>query len=245
LLPDGRPRFRQVLVLVARQNGKTELLVILTLYWLYVERVRLVLGTSTNLDYARESWEKAVTRAEETTDLAAEIAPNGIRRANGEQALSTVWGGRYKIAASNRKGGRSLTIDRLVMDELREHHDWDAYNAAIPATNAVWDAQAYLISNQGDDRSVVLNALRDQSIEGLDERLGIFEWSSPDGMDATDVEALAMANPNLGRRINLDALMGDAKRAQAAGGEQLAAFLTEVHCRRVSLLNPAIDMEAW
>lgn len=245
LLSDGRPRFRQVLVLVARQNGKTELLVILTLYWLYVERVRLVLGTSTNLDYARESWEKAVTRAEETADLAAEIAPNGIRRANGEQALSTVWGGRYKIAASNRKGGRSLTIDRLVMDELREHHDWDAYNAAIPATNAVWDAQAYLISNQGDDRSVVLNALRDQAIEGSDERLGIFEWSSPDGMDATDVVALAMANPNLGRRINLDSLMGDAKRAQSAGGEQLAAFLTEVHCRRVSLLNPAIDMEAW
>lgn len=245
LYPDGRPRFRQVLVLVARQNGKTELLVILTLYWLYMERVGLVLGTSTNLDYARESWEKAVTRAETTPALAEEIAPNGIRRANGEQALTTLWGGRYKIAASNRKGGRSLTIDRLVMDELREHANWDAYNAAVPATNAVRDAQVWMISNQGDDRSIVLNALRDQALEGVDERLGIFEWSSPEGMAATDPEALAMANPNLGHRIELDALMGDAKRAQAAGGEQLATFLTEVHCRRVPLLNPAIDMEAW
>lgn len=245
LLPDGRPRFRQVLVLVARQNGKTELLVILTLYWLYVERVRLVLGTSTNLAYAHESWDKAVTLAEEIDSLASEIPPNGVRRANGEQTLSTVWGGRYKIAASNRKGGRSLTIDRLVMDELREHDKWDAYNAAVPATNAVSDAQVWMISNQGDDRSEVLNTLRDQAIDGMDERLGIFEWSSPDGMAATDIDALAMANPNLGRRIDLDALMGDAKRAQAKGGEQLASFLTEVHCRRVSLLNPAIDMEAF
>jgi hypothetical protein len=241
----GRPRFRQVLVLVARQNGKTELLVILSLYWLYVERVRMVLGTSTNLAYAHESWDKAVTLAESTPALAAEIPPNGVRRANGEQALSTVWGGRYKIAASNRRGGRSLTIDRLVMDELREHDSWDAYNAAVPATNAVADAQVWMISNQGDDRSEVLNTLRDQAIEGLDDRLGVFEWSSPEGMEATDPEALAMANPNLGRRIDLDALMGDAKRAQAKGGMQLASFLTEVHCRRVPLLDPAIDMEAW
>src|SRR5690606_19899306 len=37
LLPDGRtPRFRTVLSMVSRQNGKTTLLVVLTLYWLYV-----------------------------------------------------------------------------------------------------------------------------------------------------------------------------------------------------------------
>lgn len=245
LLTDGRPRFRQVLVLVARQNGKTELCVVLALFWMYVERVRLVLGTSTNLDYARESWDKAVTLAETVPDLAAEVPKDGVRRANGEQALSTKWGGRYKIAASNRKGGRSLTIDRLIMDELREHHDWEAYNAAEPATHAVDDAQIFMITNQGDDKSVVLNSLRDQALEGMDPRLGIFEWSSPDGMAATDVEALAMANPSLGRRISLDSIMGTAMRAQAAGGEQLTAFLTEVHCRRVALLNPAVDMEKW
>jgi len=245
LLPDGRPRFRRVLVLVARQNGKTELLVILALFWLYVERVRLVLGTSTNLDYAKESWEKAVTLAEDLPALAAEIAKDGIRRANGEQTLSTVWRGRYKIAASNRKGGRSLTINRLVMDELREHHDWSAYNAAKPATNAVPDAQIWMLSNAGDERSTVLNSLRDQAIEGLDESLGIFEWSSPDPMEADDPEALAMANPSLGRRMMIENLLGEARAAKAAGGEQLASFLTEVHCRRVDLLNPAIDLQEW
>jgi hypothetical protein len=245
LLLDGRPRLRQVLALVARQNGKTELLVILSLFWLWVERVGLVLGTSTNLDTAKESWDKAVTLAEDTPDLAREIAPNGIRRANGEQTLTTVWRGRYKIAPSNRAGGRGKTAGKLIMDELREHQTWDAYSAAVPATNAVFDAQVWFISNQGDDKSVVLNQLRKEALEGLDPRLGIFEWSSPDNMAATDPEALAMANPSLGVKIDIDALMGDAIRAEAAGGEQLAKFLTEVHCRRVPLLDPAIDMQAW
>lgn len=244
-LNGNRVRFRQILVLVARQNGKTALLEIMCLYWLWVERVNLVLGTSTNLAYAIESWEKAVSRAEDTPLLSTGIAPNGIRRANGEQTLTTVWGGRYKIAASNRKGGRGLTVDRLIMDELREHHDWDAYNAAVPATNAVADAQIWMISNAGDDRSLVLNELHQQATEGLDQRLGLFEWSAPEGAQASDVDALAAANPGLGVTVQLDAVMGSAIRAQAAGGEQLATFLTEVHCRRVPLLNPAIDMEAF
>lgn len=246
LLEDGvTPRFRQVLVLVSRQNGKTELLVILSLYWQYIEAAPLVLGTSTILDYARESWEKAVTLALNNTTLSKEIDPkSGIRRANGEQTLM-VGRSRYKIAASNARGGRSLTVHRLVMDEVREHHDWSAYNAAVPATSAVPDAQIWMISNQGDDRSVVLKSLREQALAETDPRLGIFEWSAPDGAKATDLEALAMGNPNLGRRISIDSLMGDALRAEMAGGDQLAGFLTEHQCRWVPMLNPAVDPTAW
>lgn len=247
LLEDGiTPRFRQVLVLVSRQNGKTEVLVILSLFWLYIEAVNMVLGTSTNLDYARESWDKAVKLVERTPGLFKKVNPkSGIRRANGEQTLTVDNGGRYKIAASNGKGGRSLTIDRLIMDELREHHDWSAYNAAVPATSAVTDAQIWMITNQGDEKSVVLQSLRKQALEGTDSRLGIFEWSAPDGAKPTDIDALAAANPNLGHRINLESLMGDALRAEAAGGEQLAGFLTEHQCRYVPMLDPAIDAAGW
>lgn len=243
LLKDGRPRFRQVLTLVARQNGKTALLVVLTLFWLFKEQRKLVLGTSTKLDYAKESWLKAVDMAESVPEIKKNV--DVIRLAMGGESLETIYGGRYKIAAANRRGGRSLTIERLVMDELREQPDWDAYNAAVPATNAVPDAQIWMISNMGDARSVVLNALREQALDGQDERLGLFEWSSPEGAPATDLKALAQANPNLGRRISVDAVMGDAVRSQAAGGDQLAAFLTEVHCRYVPILNPAVDPEAW
>lgn len=248
LLPDGRPRFRVLLIIVARQQGKTELLVILSLYWLFVEVQRLVLGTSTNLSYAVESWEKAIELAESTPELAPLVET--VRRKNGEETLRTVEGCRYRVAASNRKGGRSLTINRLVLDELREHHDWSAWNAAANAMNAVPDAQAIAITNQGDDESVVLNSLRDSALEYIrtgegDERLGLIEYSAPEGSKPTDVEALAMACPNLGRRTDLDSLLGAARRAEKNGGEELTGVLTEILCMRVPKLDPALNAEAW
>lgn len=259
LLPDGRPRFRIVLVLVARQNGKTELLVVLVLFWLFVELRRLVVGTSTNLDYARESWEKARDLAKSIDHLAAGITDE--RKVNGQETLETaavvdvdgretVRRCRYKIAASNRKGGRSLTIERLVLDELREHQTWSAHDAAVPAMIAVPDAQAWAITNQGDDTAVVLHAYREAALAFLetgvgDERLGLFEWSAPDGAKPTDVDGLAAANPNLGRRIDAPTLLAAAARAEAAGGQQLTGFKTEHMCVYVPLLDPAIDPADW
>jgi hypothetical protein len=251
LLPDGRPRFRRVLVLVSRQNGKTEVLVILTLFWLFEEMHELILSTSTVLDYAQESWEKALSLAESRHELADRIPEKGgVRRANGQQTITTTDGCRYKIAASNRRGGRSLTIDRLVADELREQDTWQAYNAGIHAMNARPNAQAFLISNQGDDKAVVLKALRKAALEFMntqvgDPRLGLFEWSAPDGSDAEDVAALAQANPNLNRRLDLDVLLGEALTAKAEGGEALAGFKTEAMCMDVPMMDPAIDPVKW
>ena len=242
LLPDGRPRFRQVLVLVARQNGKTTLLMVLALFWLFKERVDMVLGTSSLQFTAKESWLKAVELCERHEDFASRIK---VRYGSGEQELALIGGGRYKIASSNRRGGRGLTVDRLIMDEVREHQNWDAYLAVEPTIASKPAAQLYMISNQGDDRSVVLKSLRDQALAGSDARLGLFEWSARDGAEATDVKALAAANPSLGLRIQLDSLLGEARRAQHAGGQQLAGFLTEHQCRWVPMLDPAIDVDAW
>lgn len=271
LLPDGRPRFRKLLIIVARQNGKTFLLMVLALYWLFVARVALVLGTSTNLDYARESWAAAVEVAEGVEELAELLPKNAVRNANGEQQLTvhhgrsvrgrarTVHKSRYKIAASNPKGGRSLTVHRLILDELREHHTWKAWNAAYNAMNAVRDAQAWAITNQGDARAVVLESLRNEAIDPetdevrplaeRDPRLGVFEWSAPRGSRADDPYALAAANPNMNRHPDrgpfLEDLLSDARRAMRSGGEELTEFLTEILCMRVASLDPAVDVEQW
>jgi hypothetical protein len=114
----------------------------------------------------------------------------------------------------------------------------------------VWHFQAWAISNAGDDRSVVLNAFQDQGLKFIttgvgDHRLGYFGWTAPEDCDPTDVRFLAMANPNLGRRIDVDALIGKARRALAAGGEQLVKFRTEVLCTRVKSMVPlAIELDA-
>ncbi len=251
LLPDGRPRFRHVLVLVSRQNGKTEVPVVLSLFWQFVDEVPLILGTSTKIDYAKESWLKSVALAEKAPGIpvARGERRSWTRQANGEQ--ESWWGeARHKIAASNAEGGRSLTVHRLVLDELRQHHTYEAWGASVPAGNAVADFQAWALSNAGDDRSVVLNDKRAAALSFIetgegDQRLGLFEWSAPDGADPLDIEALAQANPNLGRRIDPDVLLGDALTAVNKGGEALASFRTECMCQRVTHLDPAVDPVKW
>lgn len=257
LLPDGRPRFRTVLVLVARQNGKTEIPVVLSLYWQFIVGVPLVLGTSTKLDYAKESWQKSVTLAERCAELRGDRQSRWTRSTNGEHESWTFdpyapdgKGARYKIAASNAEGGRSLTVHRLICDELRQHHSYEAWNAAVPAGNAVADFQAWCLSNAGDGRSVVLNNLHDSALKFIetgdgDPRLGLFEHSAPDDADPLDPRALAMANPGYGSRVDPDALLGAARVAVDAGGEALTGFKTEYMCIRVRLLDPAIDPSKW
>lgn len=271
LLPDGvTPRFRIVLVLVSRQNGKTECLVILTAYWQFLCRFPMILGTSTKLDYAKESWVKAVELVERAPALTGKRPRRWTRTTNGEQESWTLPDpetgakSRYKIAASNAEGGRSLTINRLIMDELRQHHDYAAWNAAEPAAS-LWDSQIWALSNAGDDKSVVLNELRAEAlafIKWTDEigaehvgellaaapanhRIGLFEWSAPEDADPTDIGALCQANPNLGLRRDPAELLAEARGAVGKGGEALTGFKTNYMCIRVPMGAPAIDPGAW
>jgi hypothetical protein len=285
LLPDGRPRFRIVLILVSRQNGKTELLVMLALHWQYIEMIPMVLGTSTKLNYAYLSWNKSVkyVRKSKHPDIVrlredSKVRGRWYREANGEQVSwvheyaddGTLLGeSEYRIAPANEEGGRSLTVGRLVMDELRQHHDYSAWGAAEPTTQAVRDAQIFGLSNMGDDRSVVLNDYRENALDFItwwdengneewaelllsgraaapfDHRIGLFEWSATPDADPTDLAALAQANPNLGYRLDAADLLAQARTAVQRGGDALATFKTESMCIRVPKLNPAIDSNRW
>ena len=264
---DGRLRFRMVFVIVARQNGKTEICVVLGAYWLLEDTPGLTLGTSTKLDYARESFNKIrrhVERSREPEIMSKLPGGRWYREANGEQELWSRARGeleeeaRYKIAASNPEGGRSLTVRRLVLDELRQHHDHSAWDASVPATIAVPDAQVWALSNAGTDLSVVLNEARDEHVElgpdGVERIVNDrdtdtcwLEWSAPPGADPEDPAALALANPNFNRpgRIDGAALVKMARSAKRAGGRKLNGFRTEHMCQRVRALDPAIDADAW
>jgi len=250
LLEDGRPRFRQALVLVARQNGKTHLCVVLSLFWLFVEKWPVVFGTSTNLEQAAEPWDKCVELCQEIPGLAQQMAADrshGVRRANGQQTLTTAHRTRYKIGAVSPRGGRGKSIDRIIGDELREHRTWVGYHAAYNAMNARPYGQAIYISNQGGAEAVVLISLRKSALAGDDDRIGIFEWSAPDGSHPMDTAAWAAANPNLGRRLDHDTLRSAAQRVAKPGADpdELAGFLTEMLCMSVPTMNQAIDLNAW
>jgi hypothetical protein len=248
LLPDGRPRFRKVLILVARQNGKTHLLKVLAAFWMLVERVNQVLGLSTTATAAREAWDKTRELIESNSILLPFLAH--VRTANDDPHMRTSEGSIYRTRAANRQASRGLTVDRIIFDELREQKSFEAWDAVMPTMAARSFAQAIAISNAGDDRSVVLNSLQASALEFIssgvgDERLGLFEWSAAPGDDITDPQTWAKANPNMGHIFTEDELRGDAIDAVNQGGEVLAGFKTERLCMRVSALDAAVDPDKW
>ena len=212
---------------MARQNGKSTLAQVLALFFLYVRGVALVIGTAQNLDIAEEVWAGAVDIAEDVPELAEEI--ERINKTNGKKALELYGGYRYKVQAANRRGGRGLSGDLVIMDELREHQTWAAWGAITKTTLARKYAQVWALSNAGDATSVVLRHLRymahvalgnpDQLANVLgdpadgddqpqtDESLGVFEWSAPPGCALDDEDGIAQANPSLGHTITMRAIL--------------------------------------
>lgn len=260
LLPDGRTRFKKLLVLVARQNGKTHLCVVLCLYWMFVQRVPQVLGTSTKLEYAKESWAEAKKLARSIPEMNKEVSHRGaVKTVNGgvllwradEKEREKETGSKYTIAPANEEGGRSKTVDRLVLDELRQHHSYDAWDAAAPTTKVPWSSMIIGASNAGNDKSVVLNDWRDEAIKFIetgegDPRVGLIEYSAVETARPDDIMALAQANPNLNRRGNdSDDLLAEARTAMRVGGKKLAGFKTESMCIHVKASDPAVTPEEW
>lgn len=245
LNPDGTYRFRTVLVLASRQNGKTTLLKILALWRMTEDDGRMVLGTSTNMEYAREAWNS-------TVDLASEKLPNLVAKVKYgalDTSLTMVGGARYKVATASRTGGRSLAVDLGIADELREHRPkgedtgWEAWAALDGTTTARPRPQVWALSNMGDHRSVVLNHFREVALaeaeagEG-DGSLCLMEWSAPEGCDPDDREAWRLANPALGHTITEATLISKRRLP-------LTVFRTEHLCQNVDALDGPVDSEAW
>jgi hypothetical protein len=210
----GFYRFRTVCVEVARQNGKTLVLLILALWHIYALDSRMVIGTAQDLTRSEHSWAEAVEWAMNNDELAPLI--ESVIRSH-PKVLKLVTGCEYRVATSSRRGARGFSGDLILLDELREHHDWDSWAAVSNTMNARPRAQAWCFSNAGESLSVVLRYLRacghrelgwpdgdaDASVlEGVgedvelgDTSLGWFEYSAPPHAARDDEAALAQANP--------------------------------------------------
>ncbi|PPG36325.1 terminase [Rathayibacter sp. AY2B5] len=241
-------RFRTVLLLVARQNGKSTLLTSLILWRMFQDGARMILGTSVSLDHSEKAWSEAVAVAEAVPELANEI--QDLKAGKGSQLLLLDGGERYKIAAANRRGGRGFSGDLIIFDELREHQDWKAWSATSKTSMARKRAQVWGVSNAGDAASVVLRHLRDVAIgaitgtvldslpddiaEDVDvDSIGLFEWSAGD-VDGVqrgiwDRDGWAEANPSMGHTELTERTI-----AAAALTDPEWEFRTEVLCQFVN-----------
>lgn len=179
LLDDGSLRFRQVVLLVGRQNGKSLLSQVLALWFMVVWGWPLVLGTAQDLDQAEEVWEGAVDLVEDNDDLAELV--RRVIRVNGKKALSLTNGTRWKVKAANAKAGRGLSGNLVLLDELRTHQNWDAWGAITYTTMAQDEWLLFGTSNAGDLTSVVLRNLRLKAHEALGDPDGIVQAAGERG----------------------------------------------------------------
>lgn len=202
-------RFRRVIILVARQNGKSTLSQVLALFFMYVLGTRMVLGTAQDLDTAEEVWQGAVDLIEEVDEDEEPVRPelhqelDKVVRRNGKRSLNLFGGIRYRVKAANRRAGRGLSAELAMLDELREHLTWEAWAAITKTTNARPSAMIVGLSNAGDAASVVLDYLRkaahralgdpdeicDDDLEVPDELLHeLHDGEDWDGDDSDDLD---------------------------------------------------------
>jgi len=263
---DWSLRFRTVLVLIARQQGKTYLTTIITLYFLYILCVSLIIGTAQELDQAEEAWDACVDAIQADEELKAELV--SAKYGNSGRRLKLAGGRRYITKASSRKAGRGKRANLVIIDELREQTNWEAWNAVSSTTLA--QAQVGMLwctSNAGDPYSLVLRherylahmalgdpdgwcaavgdsmppAVDDEGNEVEAEAPAIFEWSAAPGRGIWDREGWCEANPSLGHGFLTErALAADIrnKEERAARTENLCQFVEAV-------AEPPFPAGAW
>lgn len=250
LRPDGRFRFRTILVMVGRQNGKTTTVEVKNLWKMFVLQVPLIIGTAQDLTASEETWEHAIEMIEGCPELNAEV--KHVDKTNGKKALRLTNGSRWLVKAATRKGGRSFSADDINLDELREHLNWDSWSAVTKTMMARPKAQNWCCSNAGDARSVVLNSLQKKArVADQDGTLGLFEWSAPDETTCDcgrvdedqphgqlcrlrDKRLWAQANPAFGYTITEEAMQS------ALDTDPTAVFLTECLCVRVADIHGGV-----
>lgn len=242
-----RFRYRTVLLLISRQNGKTVASKVMASFFLNVLGVHNIFGTSLSLDKAEEVWEAVIKDQEEIPVLSKQI--ERIARSNGNKRLFLSGNRVYKVGAPTRRAGRGDSNDFVMLDEIREHRDWETWSAAAASTNAKPNGLVVCFSNAGDPDSIVLRQLRSQALGQSAElggdvdanSLGLFEWSAPEGAATDDMEALAQANPAMGYGL----LTERALLANRATFPE-AKFRSECMCQMVeTILPPPFPDGAW
>lgn len=233
-------RYRTVLFLISRQNGKTVLSEVLASFFLNVLMAENIFGTSLSLEKAEEVWEAVIGDQESFPELSGDITR--ISRTNGKKRLELKGGRRYKVGAPSRRAGRGDSNDLVMLDEIREHRDWETWSAAAASTNAKPNGLIICFSNAGDPDSIVLRQLRAQALGqqvnlGGDvdaNTLGLFEWSAKEGSETDDLEAIAQANPAMGYGLLTE-------RAILANRETFPEmkFRSECMCQQVETILPA------
>jgi len=234
---------------VPRQNGKNAILEIIELFKLVVLG-RKILHTAHEVKTARKAFLRLKAFFENQRrwpELAAMVAPGGIRQTNGQEAIVLTNGGSIEFVARSRGSGRGFTVDDLVLDEAQELTD-EQLEALLPTISAAPSGDPQIIMTgtppPPNADGAPFRRMRTAGVEGKDKRLAWHEWSPESMPDPTDHEAMlscaAATNPALGVRLQLTVVEDELAQMSFEGfmRERCGAWDADV-------LGGVVDYPTW
>lgn len=204
LLPNGRPAFREVVVTIMRQQGKTTLLLAHA-----VERCTLR-GKPQKVAYTAQTGSDARKKLLDDQVPILDNSPFAgqyrVNRANDNVAVAWRNGSRIDVIASSASSGHGKIVDLAELDEAFDDTDDRRELALLPAMITRPDAQLMIVSAMGTDASLYLNRKvevgRAAALEGRTSGIAYFEYAIPADADIDDPAVWWRYVPALGHTIS-------------------------------------------
>jgi phage terminase large subunit-like protein len=242
--PDGRWAHSELGLIMARQQGKSTLMMLRILTGMFVWGEGLQLASAHRLTTSLETFRQIVALMEANPKLEKEVKK--IRWQHGAEEIELFGNRRFVVKAANNAARGLSKPETIHLDELREYKDEDAWSSMRYSMMAAKNPQVWIYSSAGDQHSVILNKLRERALVSAttNDPIGWFEWSAePDApillpSGEMNWSAFAQANPSLGITIHPDNL-------KAVINDPPDIVRTEVLAQWVDTINSAIDAQKW
>lgn len=213
--PEGHPRagklrYRQVLISVGRQNGKSEIAAFLGILFLLARMAPLVIGIASSADQARIVYRRAMQAVLNNRALSSRFV-----KATDTRGILTKTGGAWEIKAAKEGALQGLPIDLGVVDEVHLLV-MALWTALVNGMGGRDDCIVVGITTAGDDESELLKHLYALAESGEVATFGFFIWEAPEARIPKDDEELGyflkLANPSVASgRVSLENVIADVR----------------------------------
>lgn len=194
---DGLFAAFMVVLLVARQNGKTAVVAALVLGFIALLEDELIIYSAHQFKTTKETF-RLVDKMVKAGPLRSMWKKN--RESGVETAVEFKSGARIIFVARSGSSGRGFTGNKVVLDEgfsVRQ----EMLGALVPTMTAMPNPQVWVASSAPMFDSDALHNLRRRALGERPGRLTYLEWSAEAGVERDDRRAWAQANPALGYRV--------------------------------------------
>lgn len=210
LLPNGRLAYRQVVIEVMRQQGKSVDLLSMMI-------ARGLRRPGTQIAYTAQTAKEARHRLLdiwwpriERSKLKQLIS---VRRGSGSEAFVFANGSMLGLVSGTETSGHGDTLHVGVIDEAWAQVDDHLEQAMRPAMMTVPDAQLWIVSAAGTERSTYFRAKVDDGREraeaGQTDTGCYVGYGAPDDADPSDPATWWACMPSLGRTVDEETVRAD------------------------------------